>query len=151
MKRFWLWAAFGAYCLLMVWLLFGQRMAQLQYADYALQLQENINLLPLDTVRRFLWVLRNSDQPGLHTHAIVNLFGNVAMFVPLGVLLPLLWEKLRRFRVFLPTTLAVIVGIELVQLVTLLGKCDVDDLLLNLVGVAIGFAISALLTKLQKN
>ena len=135
----------------MAWLLFGQRMAQPQYADYALQLQENINLLPLDTVRRYLWVLQNSDQPGLRTHAVINLLGNVAMFVPLGVLLPLLWEKLRRFWVFLLTSFAAIVGIELVQLVTLLGKCDVDDLLLNLMGVTLGFAFGAVLTKLQKN
>ena len=37
-----------------------------------------------------------------------------------------------------------IVCVELVQLVTLLGHCDVDDLILNLIGVSMGYLLWAL-------
>jgi len=38
-----------------------------------------------------------------------------------------------------------------VQLVTLLGKCDVDDVLLNLTGAVLGFLFHGVLTKFSKN
>ena len=133
-------AAFWAYGLVMLYLLFGQRMGQMPDGTYWALLKANLNLKPLDTLWRFWWVLCNSTDPVALRHAVVNLVGNVVMFVPLGLLTPCIWGKLRKFWVHFVCMLLIIVCIEVLQLVTLLGSCDVDDLLLNLVGTTIGFA-----------
>ena len=62
--------------------------------------------------------------------------------VPLGVLPVLLFPRLRRFWRLLLMALAVILWVEAVQLFSLLGTFDVDDVLLNLVGAAIGYALT---------
>lgn len=69
------------------------------------------------------------------------------MFIPLGFLLPRVFTGLNRFwKVFLSSG-GIIVAVELVQLVTLLGTCDVDDLILNLAGTALGYGIHAIISK----
>ena len=142
---------FGVYCTLMLWLLFGQRFGFWVQGDYWQQVCANLNLKPLDTVGRYLWVLQNDKGLASMTHAFVNLAGNVAMFVPLGLFLPGLWQKQRQFWLFLLSVFGVILAVELVQLFTLLGKCDVDDVLLNLLGAVFGFAIYRISAKLIEN
>ncbi len=132
-------ALLAVYGLVMLWLLFGQRMGQDGSGDLQLQ--------PLRTVKQFLWVLFHSNQLGLRTHAWLNLAGNVAMFVPLGFLIPWIWLFWRKFwRHFLLMT-AIIVAVEVLQLATGLGTCDVDDLLLNLVGTEIGYFLWKIVKK----
>ena len=123
---------FAAYCLLMLWLLFGQRWGQSAGA---------LNLKPFDTLRRFLWVLENRTDAESLRHAVINLGGNVIMFVPLGFLVPCIWEKMSKFGWHLLAMLLTILAIELLQLATNLGSCDIDDLMLNLVGTTIGFGL----------
>lgn len=138
MRKKLLWICYGLYSLAMLWLLFGQRLAGAMPADYWQQLRESVNLRPLATVQNFWWVLQNSHERGRMLHAFVNLVGNVAMFVPLGALLPDLWKSLRRPLRFWVVVLITLLTIELVQLVTLLGTFDVDDILLNTLGVLLG-------------
>lgn len=133
--------AFLIYGLLMIYLLFGQRMGQPPVGTYWERIWANLNLKPLDTVWRFCWVLRNSTDPAALKHAVVNLVGNVVMFVPLGFLTPCIWGKVQKFwRHFLYMVL-IILCIEVLQLFTLLGSCDVDDLILNLVGTTMGYIL----------
>lgn len=66
--------------------------------------------------------------------------GNVLMLVPFGFLAPLLWGRLRGLRV-LPVGLGFILSIELLQPLT--GRSfDMDDILLNFLGVLIGALLS---------
>lgn len=125
-------ALFGVYGLVMLWLLFGQRWGQNAGA---------LNWQIFDTIRRYFWVLRNSTDPELRRHAWVNLAGNVVMFVPLGFFGPWLFPRLRKFGIHILAMLAVIVAVELLQWLTGLGTCDVDDLLLNLPGTCLGFLL----------
>ena len=74
-------------------------------------------------------------------HAFINLAGNVVMFLPLGALLPAANGKLRKFFRTFFLGLGLIVAVEVLQLFTLLGSCDVDDLILNLIGVTLGFIL----------
>lgn len=68
------------------------------------------------------------------------LLGNVLMLVPFGLLVPLLWERLRGWRV-LPAGLGFILAVELLQ--PLIGRSfDVDDILLNFLGVLAGTLLS---------
>lgn len=140
-RKTWSKILFGIYCLVMLWLLYGQRMGQGSNMPYWQELRGNLILEPFDTIRRFLWVLRHSSNRGMVTHAIINLGGNVIMFVPLGFFVPILWNRMEKFRWHFLTMTAIILAVELVQLFSLLGTCDVDDLLLNLVGTTLGFAL----------
>ena len=86
---------FAIYGVIMLWLLFGQRMGQGGSGGYWQRME--LVYVPLRTIRRFLWVLGNSANEAQIRHAVVNLVGNVVMFVPLGFFAPCLWEKLRKF------------------------------------------------------
>lgn len=130
---------FGVYCAIMLWLLFGQRIGQGGGGSYWQQME--LVHRPLETIRRFIWVLRYSTNQAQIRHAVVNLFGNVLMFVPLGFFAPCIWQKVRKFGWHLLFMALVIFAVELTQLFTLLGSCDVDDLLLNLIGTTMGFGL----------
>lgn len=72
------------------------------------------------------------------------MLGNVLMLIPFGFLAPLLWERLRGLR-GLPAGLAFILAVELLQPLT--GRSfDVDDILLNFLGVLAG-ALLALIVQ----
>ena len=133
MKHFRRWLLLAMYGLMMVWLLFGQRLAWGH--DTGLQLQ------PFYTLKLFVTVLQNQQDPVLRLLAWANLLGNVVLFIPLGFLLPWIWEK---WQVFWRQTLlmaGLILMVETIQLATGLGWCDVDDLILNLPGTMLGFLL----------
>lgn len=68
-----------------------------------------------------------------------NVLLNVAMFVPFGFLQPLLWKKCRNWYTAIIAGFGLSLAIELVQLMTGRGVCDVDDLFANTLGTLIGF------------
>lgn len=125
------------YCAGMLWLLF-HRAGYDAAIPYSQQLK--YNLIPFETIRRF-WRLLDSADPGLRRHAVINLAGNVIMFIPLGFLLPKLWSWQRKLLRTLLTTAGIIIAVEVTQLLTLVGSCDTDDLILNLLGAGLGYGI----------
>lgn len=135
---------FGGYVLFMLWLLFGQRWGAPVPFSYGESLLQNCNLLSFSTVLTFCRILRQASSPAAFRHAVVNLAGNIVMFVPLGFFLPCLWRKMRCFRRFLLCHTGVIAAIELAQWLTFLGSMDVDDLILNTCGGAAGFGLFCL-------
>lgn len=68
-----------------------------------------------------------------------NVLLNVAMFGPLGFLLPLLSKKFRKWYVAIPVGFGTSLAIELFQLAFGRGICDVDDLFCNTLGAVIGY------------
>lgn len=66
---------------------------------------------------------------------------NVLLFVPFGVLLPILWSSFRSLRRTALTGLAVSGVIELAQLFTF-RTTDINDLITNTLGAALGFCIA---------
>ena len=133
-------ALFAAYCALMLWLLFD-RPGQIEGVPYWEQVGMSVNLIPFVTIRRYIRLLTRMPNHRLIPHAIVNLLGNVVMFIPLGLFLPLLFGKLQKFWKTQLAAALIITLVELAQLFTLVGSCDVDDLLLNLLGTAAGYGI----------
>jgi glycopeptide antibiotics resistance protein len=103
-----------------------------------------MNLIPGVTIHRFMRVW---NTPVYHRAAIINLIGNVVMFIPLGFCLPWVFRRLGRLWKTLLVSAGIIILVEAVQLVTLLGHCDVDDLILNLIGVTIGYLLYAISAK----
>lgn len=73
--------------------------------------------------------------------SVSNLLGNVVILLPLGVLLPVVFPKLRKFWLTLPILALVAIGVEVLQFFLGLGTADVDDSLLNFLGAWAGYAI----------
>ncbi|HWR21870.1 MAG TPA: VanZ family protein [Feifaniaceae bacterium] len=72
---------------------------------------------------------------------VVYLVGNLAGFAPLGFFLPALFARQRKFPAFLITVLLAIAVLELVQVFTMRGSFDIDDIILNTAGACFGFWI----------
>ena len=77
---------------------------------------------------------------------IINIFGNILIFVPFGFL-GIVFPKLNQFWILILDFLFAIIILESFQYFTRLGVFDIDDVILNTVGVAIGFWIYQLFEK----
>ena len=133
--------AFLVYCAVMLWLLFGRSQGFVAGVPYETQLRQNANLIPFYTIENYWNILNRSDNQALRVHCFINLAGNLFLFVPAGWLLPRLWKKMRNFFRFFALCFGLIFFVEVIQLFTLLGSFDVDDVILNLIGMTFGFAI----------
>lgn len=69
----------------------------------------------------------------------LNVLLNIALFVPLGFFLPLIWKRLRSWYLLLPIGFLSSLLIEVSQYLTGSGLFDVDDLFTNTLGAMIGF------------
>ena len=115
--------------------LFSQTVALHTLVTRGFSFSGSWNVIPFDFVRQGL-----SD--GVSEHLLVNVFGNILMFVPFGLLLPLGWGPFRRgARTCLAGTLASLL-IEFLQ--AFCGRStDIDDVLLNTLGTLLGYALFA--------
>lgn len=69
---------------------------------------------------------------------------NAVMFAPLGFLLPLIFERYRRWGRTLAAGFLTSLTVELIQLFTFRAT-DVDDLIMNTLGTLVGFLIAKLI------
>ena len=90
-----------------------------------------VNLMPGDGIRR---ALLNSDR----NLGLLNLAGNIAMFVPVAFLLPMATGL--RWRHCVSLCVVASLGIEIAQ-VSLGRAFDIDDVLLNGLGAVAGAAV----------
>lgn len=111
----------------------------LAHARIRLEQGDQINLIPFYTISTFYRYMSPGD-------FLVNIVGNLVMFMPWGFGLVLLWKNNRRFgRLFL-LSLGLTVLIESLQLLN--GRhVDVDDLLLNFLGAMVGAGLWWILQK----
>lgn len=98
----------------------------------------SVNLVPSHTI---LGITR--DHPRMVGW---QLFGNVILFVPLGVFLPRLSTRFRRLALTAAAGLCVSAGIELVQLGMRAAHVsprtvDIDDVILNVLGACLGYVL----------
>ena len=138
MKRNCLRAGFSAYILLMLWLLFI-RYRNVEITDYWAQLAGRVNLVPFSSMGSMLRTLWHYPYPAVLWDVVYNIGGNIAMFVPLGFFLRVLFPGCRRFLRCMAAVAVIMTTVELCQLFTLRGFCEVDDLMLNLLGAAFGW------------
>ncbi|MEK4526314.1 MULTISPECIES: VanZ family protein [Paenibacillus] len=94
------------------------------------------NLVPFETIRPLLM-----ERERYNTDTWVkNLFGNIVLFIPLGIWIPWLFRRSRTFLTFTSTVVLLLLGVEVTQLITRVGSFDVDDIILNTIGAWIGYA-----------
>ena len=141
MKRNILRAGFAAYLLLMLWLLFIRHRG-IPAVDYWSQLQGRVNLVPFSSMGSMLRALWYNPYPAVLWTVVYNIGGNIVMFVPLGFFLRALFPGCRGFWRCMAAVAVIMSAVELCQLFTLRGFCEVDDVMLNLSGAAIGFWIA---------
>ncbi len=99
----------------------------------------NSNVIPFKTI---IWYLQSYFEHSITLRTmILNLFGNMILLAPMGILLPILSIKQRQFKNFISTILLIIVTIEVLQLFTNTGRFDIDDLILNISGAVIFYGL----------
>ena len=141
MKRKFLWAGFAAYILLMLWLLFIRHRG-VEITDYWAQLAGRVNLVPFSSMGSMLRTLWYNPYPAVLWTVVYNIGGNIIMFVPLGFFLRALVTKCRKFRQCMGTVAIIMTAVELCQLIALRGFCEIDDLMLNLLGATMGWTVA---------
>jgi glycopeptide antibiotics resistance protein len=98
------------------------------------------NYVPFKTIVPYLlgdkgWIIASS-----------NLVGNIALLVPLGFLAPLVYRN-QTWKTSLALGAAAGLCIEVLQTVLRVGIFDIDDVILNALGVVIGYWAFALVTQ----
>ncbi len=124
------WLLFGLYLISMVYFLFFAE----SLGRTSVGREYHYNLVPFKEIHRYLTYY---DVIGPYT-VFLNIAGNVLAFVPFGLFFPLLSRKNRGFLKVTLISFEVSLLVELIQLVTRVGSCDVDDMILNTLGGMIG-------------
>lgn len=75
---------------------------------------------------------------------------NLALFLPLGVLLPLLETRFQKVTWVLGTAAVLSLAVELLQLVLRRGSADIDDWFLNVLGAFLGWCLLRFVLGLKK-
>lgn len=75
---------------------------------------------------------------------------NILLFIPLGLLTPILWKKMNKLTNIIGVGFLFTMLIEISQLLNN-RRTDIDDILLNIFGVVIGFALFKLWDKFTKS
>lgn len=134
---------FILYVLLLVYFLFFSE----EYGRVAAEERTyRYNLVPFVEIRRF-WVYRK--QLGMFA-VVTNIFGNVIGFIPYGFILPIIVHKCRSGFFIIASGFSLSLFVETVQLIARVGCFDVDDLMLNTLGAAIGYILFAACNYLRR-
>ncbi|KAF1297570.1 hypothetical protein BAU15_07615 [Enterococcus sp. JM4C] len=132
------WGMFCIYLFLLLQVVFFSRMESL---GVGLRL---VNLTPFDSIKDYITV---EESTGYRLD--VNIWGNILLFLPLGIYVPLIRKKRAFF-----TTMSLLMGlsvlIEILQYSLMIGSADIDDIILNVFGGLIGWLIYCLLLAISK-
>lgn len=131
-----LWAVFGLYCFALIYILFLGRGAMTHYS-YTQYFRRFTNFIPFKTIIEY--IQRYND--GFRNLSVMNLLGNLALFVPMGMALPCLFKKLNRIWKVTLCVLVMVVMVEIVQGILRVGSIDIDDVIFNVSGAMIGYGI----------
>ncbi|NOU94696.1 VanZ family protein [Paenibacillus sp. LMG 31456] len=98
------------------------------------------NFVPLESI--------SNNIQGLSSHDLINLFGNIAVFMPYGIFLLLMSNNQRMSLIGVFTrSLGLSLCLECLQVVFSIGSFDVDDLILNVSGGLLGYGVFKFYTK----
>jgi glycopeptide antibiotics resistance protein len=127
------WALFFVYAFLVIEKLFLD--SRIVFQLYQKEFGASYNLIPFESILQYTL---NFNRYNLDTW-LFNTFGNVIIFMPLGFLLPVIFNNMKRFKNIFIICLLTSLMIEMIQRITLLGFFDIDDIILNTIGGTFGF------------
>lgn len=99
----------------------------------------SVNISPLKTM--FLYYNAYTRHTLPIKNIILNMVGNVMLFMPFGYFVYVLCKPMRSFLPYFFFFLLMITGVEGIQYVARVGSADIDDIILNMSGVLILFII----------
>ena len=97
----------------------------------------------------FVPFVKLMDYPNL-SEAWLNLIGNTAMFIPLGIVWPYVFKGLNGHAKVIAAGVGFSLCIEILQLPFSSRVSDIDDLILNSLGYLIGYGIYLMVKRLRK-
>ena len=105
-----------------------------------------INLIPFRTIIDYLF----NEDVIVRSFAFSNIMGNIAIFIPLGIYIPLLINKKS---IFTNSAIVALISlcVEIVQYILVIGTADVDDIILNTIGGLLGILIFKLVYLIFKD
>lgn len=122
---------FIIYCIVLVYVLFlyGYRTGnQFNLKVFSKEHFEMQNFIPFRTI--FSYIERAYNSTINIRIVVINLLGNLLMFVPMGMALPVLFSKkfnkLWKIVVFI---IILVMIIEITQFITFTGSADIDDII----------------------
>ena len=126
---------FALYCVVLLYVLFLHNTYR-----YSEEHMSMINIVPFKTIFGYFQRLMNHT---INTDIVVrNLFVNLVLFLPMGMAVPVLFEKkINKFWKFLLFIVITTFAIEIIQFLTMRGTADIDDIILNSLGGCIGYGI----------
>ena len=108
--------------------------------DAAAVFPPRINLIPFVNLLNY----------EIYKEMLINVIGNTTMFIPLGIVWPCVFKKLDTHAKVIAAGVGFSLCIEILQLPFFDRVTDIDDLILNSVGFAVGYGIY-ILVKAVKN
>ena len=81
---------------------------------------------------------------------LINVIGNTTMFIPLGIVWPFVYQELNTPGKALAAGAGFSLCIEILQLPFYDRVTDIDDLILNTLGYAVGYGIYLLVNRLKR-
>lgn len=118
-------------------LLFDSTFGRLDMISSDESIYTRINLKPFFTIKNYIYTYLHGN---ISSNIVaINIIGNVFAFAPFGVFFPILFKKMRNFFMFFFTMLFIICSVEILQMFSRAGSCDVDDLILNMFGALVLF------------
>ncbi|MBP3952909.1 VanZ family protein [Bacillus suaedae] len=104
----------------------------------------NYNVIPFRSIYRIAVFSPTIVDP------IRILIGNIVMFLPMGFLIPALHKRFRRFLLVVIIGAFVSLCIEMSQFMFTYRVSNIDDIILNTLGTAIGYLIFSVLLWLKR-
>jgi len=126
-----MWVCFIAYLLLLVYVVFFSSVFGRE--DQSIY---RYNLTLFHEIERYYGV---GIRTGSWNLFLLNVVGNVCVFIPWGIFLPKLFQKCRKMPLVLLLSFELSLVVESIQLIARVGCFDVDDLLLNTIGGLLGY------------
>lgn len=102
-------------------------------------LPASYNLVPLKSIAQY-----TRGYPRNDTIRVINLYGNIGVFMPFGLITPVLRRKWSGFKTAFLVSAAFSLLLETLQFITGQGVADIDDLLLNVSGGLLGYGLYCL-------
>lgn len=99
----------------------------------------HVNISPLKTI--FLYYNAYTRHTLPIKNIILNMIGNVMLFMPFGYFMYVLFKPMRSFLPYFFFFLLVIIGVEGIQDIWKVGSADIDDIILNMSGVLILYIV----------
>ncbi|WP_336785812.1 VanZ family protein [Paenibacillus sp. MMO-177] len=137
---------FICYIILLMKILFLSRVSIWEIFNSQRTIVRSVNLIPFYSISEFI----SGSTANLKRFAFANVVGNILLFIPLGVYLPL-FKSNKRGTIILLFIFLISLFAEIIQGLLGIGIADIDDIILNTLGGWIGILWFKLLLLLLRD